>query len=68
MTKKDYILIAGAINDAYEAMTEGVSDGEAAICETMTRAIAGSIARALRSDNARFDDIRFMRAAIVDSE
>jgi hypothetical protein len=58
MSRKDYELIAAAIKFELNKWGDLTSSAEV----QMTRAVAGSIAEALKRDNPRFDSIRFIRA------
>jgi len=59
MTRKDYILIAAAIQSA---MIQGYSGAEWA-----RQCVAHNIALALANDNPRFDRERFLKACGVQS-
>jgi hypothetical protein len=54
MTRKDYVLIAKAINDAYQPTHE--------LNRVWVRVTASHIALALAKDNVRFDTDKFMKA------
>jgi len=59
MTRKDYVLIADAIKKAKEFCdASGVST-------ISLRECASSIAFELKTDNPRFDDVRFLKACEV---
>ena len=60
MSKKDYVLIAGAINRRL-----GTFSNEATDCIYTVQDIANDLARVLAQDNPRFDYSRFIEACGV---
>lgn len=65
MTRKDYVLLADALNRAARNLTAaGLTDHSAHTCWCEC---AATIADALAEDNPRFDRERFLKAAGVQS-
>lgn len=62
MTRKDYVLIAEALRIEYDAAVGNHEENGA----RGIRSAAGSLARSLSEDNVRFDQARFLRAALGD--
>ena len=62
MTRKDYVLIADALRQAYVVQRDRYVGTSAGV-----RAAAEYISDALASDNPRFDRERFLKAAGVQS-
>lgn len=56
MTKKDYILLAQALKDNHPTINDGM------IHLSVWNSIVLDIAKALQSDNPRFDSARFLTA------
>ena len=65
MTKKHYVLIAGAIKDVYDYQKENDGKGSRAIKQGAIKVTAESIAHALAYDNSQFDRVRFLQACGV---
>ncbi len=66
MTKKDYIVIAGAIHRS--GMATGITEKNKIKLyagEAMRRLIVIDLASSLRADNPKFDRVRFMEACGV---
>ena len=57
MTRKDFVAIAGAINEVYSLPTHEVDRGQIAL-------VAERIANVLRASNPRFNRDRFLDAAL----
>ena len=64
MTRKDYILIAAAIRTALEDIIREANRG---VLLPQFETLADAIAKALASDNPRFDRERFLKACGVQS-
>jgi len=63
MTKKDYELIAGAINEAWVKSQNYYEEGSINIaCRDAIREVAGNIGNKLNEDNPRFNPFKFEEA------
>ena len=62
MTRKDYQLIAGAIQAAFRTPWLRSTPHADAHIESARRAVVAEISEALKSDNPRFDRARFAAA------
>ena len=62
MTRKDYVAIAKAINDAMAHERRICPQDALAQSEHICRALAGNIANTVARDNPRFDRERFLKA------
>ncbi len=68
MTRKDYVLIANALNIARVQICEGWPNNETAVeaSRQMHRHCTSEIAEHLERNNPRFDRDRFLKAAGVE--
>ena len=61
MTKKDYVLVASVINEAVRGQQNG-SHCRVERADTMLLNITHSLCEALKRDNPRFDEVKFLTA------
>ena len=66
MTRKDYVAIAGAINEAAHDRWALTEPRDRSVYMDGVRQVTKEIARVLASDNPRFDAERFLREAFKD--
>lgn len=65
MTRKDYVLIAGAIKEVYDYQKDSDGKGSKALKQGAIKVVAETLADELGRDNFRFDRNRFLEACGV---